>query len=124
MSVQPFTHLHLHTEYSLLDGANKITNLVSRAKELGMTSVAMTDHGNMFGAIDFYQLHLRKVRLQRSNLDLQAKNKELYSQIQRLKSDLEYVENIARTELGMVGKDEVVYQFRKKEQTETGIPDE
>ena len=55
MSVQPFTHLHLHTEYSLLDGANKISNLVSRVKELGMTSVAMTDHGNMFGAIDFYQ---------------------------------------------------------------------
>ena len=55
MSAQPFTHLHLHTEYSLLDGANKLTNLVSRVKELGMTSVAMTDHGNMFGAIDFYQ---------------------------------------------------------------------
>lgn len=55
MSVQPFTHLHLHTEYSLLDGANKLTNLVPRLKELGMTTVAMTDHGNMFGAIDFYQ---------------------------------------------------------------------
>ncbi len=54
MSVQQFTHLHLHTEYSLLDGANKITNLVSRVKELGMESVAMTDHGNMFGAIDFW----------------------------------------------------------------------
>ena len=54
MSAKPFTHLHLHTEYSLLDGANKLTNLVSRVKELGMTSVAMTDHGNMFGAIDFY----------------------------------------------------------------------
>ncbi len=50
-----FTHLHLHTEYSLLDGANKLSNLVSRVKELGMTSVAMTDHGNMFGAIDFYK---------------------------------------------------------------------
>lgn len=55
MSVQPFTHLHLHTEYSLLDGANKLTNLVTQVKKLGMTSVAMTDHGNMFGAIDFYQ---------------------------------------------------------------------
>lgn len=55
MSDLPFTHLHLHTEYSLLDGANKLSNLVSRIKELGMTSVAMTDHGNMFGAIDFYQ---------------------------------------------------------------------
>ena len=55
MSAQPFTHLHLHTEYSLLDGANKLSNLVPRLQELGMTSVAMTDHGNMFGAIDFYQ---------------------------------------------------------------------
>jgi len=54
MSAQPFTHLHLHTEYSLLDGANKLTNLVTQVKKLGMTSVAMTDHGNMFGAIDFY----------------------------------------------------------------------
>ena len=54
MSAQPFTHLHLHTEYSLLDGANKLTNLVKQVKKLGMTSVAMTDHGNMFGAIDFY----------------------------------------------------------------------
>ena len=55
MSAQPFTHLHLHTEYSLLDGANKLSNLIPRIKELGMTSVAMTDHGNMFGAIDFYK---------------------------------------------------------------------
>jgi len=55
MSVQPFTHLHLHTEYSLLDGANKISKLAGRLKELGMESVAITDHGNMFGAIDFYQ---------------------------------------------------------------------
>ena len=49
-----FTHLHLHTEYSLLDGANKIKALAKKVKELGMDSVAMTDHGNMFGTIDFY----------------------------------------------------------------------
>jgi len=49
-----FTHLHLHTEYSLLDGANKIKALAQKVKEQGMTSVAMTDHGNMFGTIDFY----------------------------------------------------------------------
>jgi DNA polymerase-3 subunit alpha len=54
MSQLPFTHLHLHTEYSLLDGANKISNLAKRVKELGMSAVAMTDHGNMFGAIDFW----------------------------------------------------------------------
>jgi len=49
-----FTHLHLHTEYSLLDGANKIKALAKKIKEQGMTSVAMTDHGNLFGCIDFY----------------------------------------------------------------------
>lgn len=50
-----FTHLHVHTEYSLLDGAARITDLVSRAKELGMTSLAITDHGVMFGVVDFYK---------------------------------------------------------------------
>lgn len=50
-----FTHLHVHTEYSLLDGASRIKDLVSRAKELGMDSVAITDHGVMFGVIDFYK---------------------------------------------------------------------
>ena len=49
-----FTHLHLHTQFSLLDGACRLGNLVSRAKELGMTSLAITDHGNMYGAVDFY----------------------------------------------------------------------
>jgi DNA-directed DNA polymerase III PolC len=49
-----FTHLHLHTEYSMLDGANKINVLAKKIKELGMDSVAMTDHGNMFGTITFY----------------------------------------------------------------------
>jgi DNA polymerase-3 subunit alpha len=50
-----FTHLHLHTEYSLLDGLNKINNLASRVKELGMDAVAITDHGNMYGVIEFYE---------------------------------------------------------------------
>ena len=50
-----FTHLHVHTEYSLLDGSAKIGELVKRAKELGMDSLAITDHGAMFGVIDFYK---------------------------------------------------------------------
>jgi len=50
-----FTHLHVHTEYSLLDGSGKIKELVARAKELGMDSMAITDHGVMFGVIDFYK---------------------------------------------------------------------
>ncbi len=49
-----FTHLHIHTEYSLLDGMCRIPQLLSRAKELGMSSLAITDHGNMYGAIQFY----------------------------------------------------------------------
>lgn len=50
-----FTHLHVHTEYSLLDGSCKIKELVARAKELGMDSMAVTDHGVMYGVIDFYR---------------------------------------------------------------------
>lgn len=50
-----FAHLHVHTEYSLLDGSNKIKEYVSRVKELGMTSAAITDHGVMYGVIDFYR---------------------------------------------------------------------
>ncbi|MBX3388155.1 MAG: DNA polymerase III subunit alpha [Phycisphaeraceae bacterium] len=52
---QQFAHLHLHTEYSLLDGGNRIDKLVKRVAELGMTSVGITDHGNIFGHIAFYQ---------------------------------------------------------------------
>ena len=50
-----FTHLHVHTEYSLLDGSNKIKEYVARVKELGMDSAAITDHGVMYGCIDFYR---------------------------------------------------------------------
>ena len=50
-----FTHLHVHTEYSLLDGSNKIKEYVARVKELGMTSAAITDHGVMYGCVDFYK---------------------------------------------------------------------
>ena len=51
----PFTHLHVHTEYSLLDGSNKIKEYVRRVKELGQTHAAITDHGVMYGVIDFYK---------------------------------------------------------------------
>ncbi|MGX8685607.1 MAG: PHP domain-containing protein, partial [Spirochaetales bacterium] len=49
-----FVHLHNHTDYSLLDGAGSIKKYIARAKELGMQSLAITDHGNMFGVIEFY----------------------------------------------------------------------
>lgn len=50
-----FVHLHIHSEFSLLDGANRIKDLPKRAKELGMDAIALTDHGVMYGAIDFYK---------------------------------------------------------------------
>jgi len=50
-----FVHLHVHTHYSLLDGFSKIKKLVKRTKELGMPAVAITDHGTMFGVIEFYR---------------------------------------------------------------------
>ena len=50
-----FAHLHVHTEYSLLDGSGKIKEMVARTKELGMDSLAITDHGQMYGVIDFYR---------------------------------------------------------------------
>ena len=53
--MQNFVHLHIHSEYSLLDGANRIKDIPVRAKELGMDAIALTDHGVMYGAIDFYK---------------------------------------------------------------------
>src|SRR5262249_56787230 len=50
-----FTHLHLHTLYSLLDGAIRMKDLIKTVKAKGMSAVAVTDHGNMFGAVDFYK---------------------------------------------------------------------
>jgi len=54
LSAQPFVHLHLHTQYSLLDGAIKISPLFERAQQLNMPAVALTDHGNLFGSVEFY----------------------------------------------------------------------
>jgi len=108
MSSPKFTHLHLHTEYSLLDGANKIKPLAKKIKALGMDSVAMTDHGNMFGTIDFYNamraegikpiigmeayLHNQpdlgdKTVRQRFHLCLYAKNEVGYKNLMRLSSE-------------------------------------
>ncbi|MEE3284318.1 MAG: PHP domain-containing protein, partial [Planctomycetota bacterium] len=50
----PFVHLHCHSHYSLLDGANRIPQLVSKIKADGMNALALTDHGNLFGAVQFY----------------------------------------------------------------------
>nr|WP_279380054.1 DNA polymerase III subunit alpha [Sporosalibacterium faouarense] len=60
MKIMKFTHLHVHTEYSLLDGASRVDKLIDRVKELGMESIAITDHGSMFGVVDFYKTAVKK----------------------------------------------------------------
>ena len=55
MSERKFCHLHLHSEYSLLDSSAKVKKIISRAKELGMESIALTDHGVMYGCVAFYK---------------------------------------------------------------------
>ena len=55
MTAHPFTHLHCHSHYSLLDGASSIKKLVQRTVDHGMTALALTDHGNLHGALEFYQ---------------------------------------------------------------------
>ncbi len=99
-----FVHLHVHTEFSMLDGAAKIPQLVKKVKALGMPAVAMTDHGNMYGAIHFYKackkagikpilgcefyvakdLHYKVGRPKLAHLILLAKNDEGYMNIARL----------------------------------------
>ena len=54
-NVSSFVHLHVHSEYSLLDGATRISELVHRAQQFGLTAIALTDHGVMYGVIPFYK---------------------------------------------------------------------
>ena len=56
----PFTHLHVHSQYSILDGAASVKGLIAKAKADGMTALALTDHGNMFGAKEFYDVCVKK----------------------------------------------------------------
>ena len=103
-----FTHLHLHTEYSLLDGTARIGDVIERAKELGMDSIAITDHGAMYGVVDFYRkavaegikpiigsevyvapgslLDKTKAMKEYSHLVLLAKDNEGYKNLMRLSS--------------------------------------
>jgi len=57
---ESFVHLHVHSEYSLLDGFCRLPQLVQRAKQLGMPAIALTDHGALYGAVDFYRLAIRE----------------------------------------------------------------
>ena len=58
--IKNFVHLHLHTEYSLLDGVGKIDDYLDRTKALNMQAIAITDHGNLFGVLEFYKKAIKK----------------------------------------------------------------
>ena len=104
--MEKFVHLHNHTEYSLLDGANKISDLVAKTKEYGWDAVAITDHGNMYGALQFYtaclvagikpiigcefyacfDMHKKQGKDDMGHLILLAKNNEGYHNLLKLNS--------------------------------------
>ena len=98
----PFAHLHVHTEYSLLDGACRITDLVARAKEMGQTGIAITDHGVMYGAVSFYKA-AKKVGIH------PVIGCEVYV-APRTRFDMEYKEDSARFHLVLLCKDQMGYQ--------------
>ena len=106
MDKSSFVHLHLHTEYSLLDGCARIEKVVKVAKQMGMPAIAITDHGNMYGAITFFDtcrnvgirpiigcemyvaddLHNRNGKTKLEHLILLAKNEEGYLNLCKLNS--------------------------------------
>ena len=90
--MQPFVHLHVHSQFSILDGQASIKALVNKAKENGMRGIAITDHGNMFGIKEFHD-YCNKV-----NGDLNSSIKQLSKQLKELesnnKSDIEKIDSI------------------------------
>ena len=100
-----FTHLHLHTEYSLLDGAARISDVVSRAAELNMPSIAITDHGALYGVVDFYRKAKEtgikpiigcEVYVAPGNLNDKTKEMKEYSHLVLLAKDNEGYQNLMR----------------------------
>src|SRR3990172_13237722 len=107
MSKDSFVHLHVHSEYSLLDGACKINDLVDKAVQLKMPALALTDHGNMYGAIEFYEaaqsagikpiIGYEAYVAQGSRLDKESKNgKETLSHITLLAENYEGYRNLLK----------------------------
>ena len=101
----PFVHLHLHSHYSLLDGAIKIDDIIDKAIEFNMPSVAITDHGNMFGAIEFYEKAVKKkvkpiigceMYVSRSDMKLKSANEKYYYHLILLAKDDEGYQNLSK----------------------------
>ena len=91
-----FTHLHLHTQYSLLDGAIRLDHLFPKVLERGMKSVAVTDHGNMFGALDFYQ----KAKAARRQADLRLRDLRRARSPRQDRAPINHLILLAKNEVG------------------------
>ena len=74
--MKDFVHLHVHTQYSLLDGATRIEQIFSRAYDMGMKAVAITDHGNMYGALEFVKAAVRFTDPKADPFDFLAQGRE------------------------------------------------
>ncbi len=104
-----FTHLHLHTSYSLLDGAGRISEMVTRAKEMNQDSMAITDHGVMYGAIDFFKTCVKngikpiigsEIYVVRGSRFEKQANEERYNLILLCENDIGYKNLLKRVSAG------------------------
>ena len=90
MTTPPFVHLHCHSHYSLLDGASPIDGMVGRAKELGMNALAITDHGNLYGALEFYTLAARRGSIRSSGTRRMSRRAAGSTGARRVKGESSY----------------------------------
>ena len=98
--MEDFVHLHVHTEYSLLDGAGRTGDLLDRCQELGMSSLAITDHGVMYGVVDFYREAKRRGIHPIIGCEVYIAPRSMEDKDARADSDYAHLVLLAKNELG------------------------
>ena len=99
-----FTHLHTHSHYSLLDGLAKIDNLIDKAIELNMDSLALTDHGVMYGAVEFYQKAKKKGIKPIIGMEAYVANNSRHSKISGVDDKRNHLILLAKNQIGFYRK--------------------
>src|SRR6056297_402310 len=112
--MKKFTHLHLHTEYSLLDGAIRIKSLFKKLKKLGMESVAITDHGVMYGMVEFYEEALKNNIKPIIGCEVYTAKKGIESKGNKKDADMGHLILLAKNNTGLKNLMKIVsYEFTK-----------